>query len=164
MIKVDKVEITHYIQERIRRINTKKREECLNEKSKNAKNDQKKRKKEKKTEKTKNEKTEEWECLFFFPLQIGESQKLLHLCYLLIFQRLLFFFSFFIHFFYFLSFSLSVVRVYFFLAFLSCYFFSFFLSSFLVCLSFCSESTSPLDLNYSGLFFFEIANKLSGNF
>ena len=31
-------------------------------------------------------------------------------------------------------------------------------------LSFCSEYTGPLDLNYSGLFFREIANKQIGDF
>ena len=50
----------------------------------------------------------------------------------------------------------SLVEDHFFLSFL--YSFLFFL------LSFYSESTGPLDLNYSGSFFREIANKQIGNF
>ena len=74
---------------------------------------------------------------FFFFLCLWEK--------FVIFLETPLFFSFFILFF-FLSFSLFVVRVYLFF------------------LSFCSECTSPLDLNYSGLFFLEIANKQGSNF
>ena len=61
---------------------------------------------------------------------------------------------------------LSVVRVYSCLSFLSCCLFLFFFdfSFFFLYLSFCSESAGSLGLNFSSLFFLEIANKQIGNF